>query len=255
MATAYLDASNDVLALCLAAVAPSLVDYQKRTTEATQVIAGVPDSLVGKFCVGRDGNGYSYHRHTSGDGTLLANYTLIEDVAALAAVRVTEVDAKTAELIASVSDLHDGVVLKAQIDAAVDLAAIDAIVDTRTVAGEAPIISQTALYDHGNVNGSVVIDLTRSQDQRMVLTGSLGANDISVLIPSYPCKMTLEIVQSGAGAFAIAATAWNGGANAVDFGAIGAPTYGDAAGAKRFLVFHFNGGSSTVYAHDYPNVF
>lgn len=162
-----------MLAIASAANAPSLVSYQNRTTEATQIIAGAPDSLVGKLCVGRNGNGYSYHQKTSGDGTLLSHYSLIEDVAALAAVRVAEVDARTAELIAGLSDLPTGVALKAQINAAVNVSALDAIVDNRTVGGETPVILAGSGVGPIGTSGAVSIDCGEYKSRRGLLTGNV----------------------------------------------------------------------------------
>ena len=86
MSTAYLNVSDDVLAIAPAATAPSLVDYQKRVPEATQTIVGAPDELVGKQLLGR-GDVWTYHQKTSGDGTLIGHYTVTEDVTDLIAQR------------------------------------------------------------------------------------------------------------------------------------------------------------------------
>lgn len=115
-----------------------------------------------------------------------------------------------------------------------------------------PLVSEIKLVANDAVNGAVVLDFTVSTVQRWTLTGSLGVNDISFVLPPSPRKLTLRIVQGGAGNFSIPDTAWPasvewGSKSAVDVSAM-------AAGEGCFVVFDFPADGS-VYAHYDDNVF
>lgn len=145
MATAYLNATDDVLAITTRPSPPSLIEYQNRIVEATQRILVAPDELVGKLSLGIGGV-WTYHRKTSGDGTDISHYTLIEDVSGLITLRKSGVDDTTSALLLagplSIADFNadlqvartiadSGVVLKVSLDAATTKAEVDAITDTR----------------------------------------------------------------------------------------------------------------------------
>jgi hypothetical protein len=117
---------------------------------------------------------------------------------------------------------------------------------------EVPLLDKIPLVDHGNVSTTVALDLHHTT-QKFALTATLGAAAISFAspLPDKPSKVTLEIVQGGAGAFDIPASAWPAAAK---FGSKGAPTFGDAAGETLFLVLDFRAGTD-VYVHYDTNVF
>lgn len=71
----FLDEDGNVVALSTSDV--SLVDAQALNPDITQRIANGPTGLVHVSAAGRFGNPDYYHRHTSGDGTLIGHYSQI----------------------------------------------------------------------------------------------------------------------------------------------------------------------------------
>lgn len=191
------------------------------------------------------------------DVVVAACKAAFDPLAMLKTKRKVEVDQVTQVFIENLEDLTSGISLKTQIDAAVDVAAVNAIVDSRSLGDEPPnaelmsALDRGAVHDYGDVAGAVAIDMRLGLDQKITLTGSLSEDDISIVVSSGPRKVTLEVMQGGAGAFGIPANAWPAIAK---FGTKGAPSFGEAAGKQRFLVLDFRGGS-VVYIHYDINVF
>lgn len=91
-AHAYVDVDGCVIATCN--VAKSVSTVQALYPEVVLRIDGVPVGL-------RHTNyGGPYHQHTSGDGTLIEHYTVVERMSDLADVRYAEINARSSELIA-----------------------------------------------------------------------------------------------------------------------------------------------------------
>lgn len=116
------------------------------------------------------------------------------------------------------------------------------------------ILDSLPTHDYGDISGPVTIDMSNGNGlaQTLTLTGDLVADDITLTPPTGSRKMTLEIVQDGTGDWEIPALAWPSNAN---FGSKGAPSFGEAAGSRRFLVFDFRAGGTDVAVHYDTNIF
>ena len=116
----------------------------------------------------------------------------------------------------------------------------------------------TTIAAAGNIStgGAVKFGVVKSGTLTTSADIVTTADDITFTLPatSGTRKITLEIVQGGAGAFDIGATAWTVTAGTIDWGTKGEPTFGDAAGESRFIVLHYKGGT-VLYAHYDTNVF
>lgn len=258
-------------------MAPVLSAYAARITEATQVITGAPDELVGKLALGRK-DVWTYHKKTSGDGTLIGHYTSTEDVSGLITQRKADVETATLALLetgaAAIVDFNAGGavaksiadagrVLQASLDEATTKSAVDAIVDDRVVGDYSSsdadvlqtlydLLDRQTQHDYGNKSAAFTLDFSNGNglEQKFTLAASLGADDIGIELPAGPRKVTLQIDQDGTGGWTIPATAWPA---ALEWGSKGAPTFGDAADASRFVSFHFVGG--VLRGHYDTNVF
>ncbi len=108
-----------------------------------------------------------------------------------------------------------------------------------------PLLDTVALDDHGNVDGPVTLDMGASLNHKMTLTGNLGTDDITVTLPTGPRTVTVEVAQGGVGEFTIADDAWTG----VDWGTVGPPVFGDAAGVSKIVVLYCNGAEILGFAN------
>ena len=125
--------------------------------------------------------------------------------------------------------------------------------DTDEVQKIYDLLDRSSEFDYGNQNSAFTIDMSNGNgfEQSFTLTGSLSTGNISITLPSGPRKVTLEIKQDATGGWLIPADAWPA---SVNWGSKGAPTFGDGADAKRFVVLHFRQ-NGTIYGHYDTNVF
>lgn len=90
---AYLDASDNVKGI--STVARNLAEAQAKDPLITQIVANAPAGLKVKAV-----NTDCYHQRTSGDGTNIDDYTLMDNLDLLKQQRRLEIDIRTQELIA-----------------------------------------------------------------------------------------------------------------------------------------------------------
>lgn len=115
------------------------------------------------------------------------------------------------------------------------------------------IIHSLPTHDYGDVDGPVAIDMSNGPRQKLTVIATLSADDITLTTPSSGSrKVTLEVIQGGAGGFVVPASAWPSNAN---FGTKGAPDLDEVAGARWFLVLDFEDGDSDVLIHYDTNFF
>ncbi len=146
---------------------------------------------------------------------------------------------------------------------ATDETTLDSLIAAHTALGatdpppsQAPIDGLVATLDvnpadvQTGIDGPVTIDWSRL-DHTITLTGNLTADDITFTnLPAagQARRITLKVLQGGAGTFTITATAWpDTGGTSVDWGTKTAPTFGEATDEFRVLVFYYDGAVVTGY--------
>lgn len=91
---AYLDASNDVVAM--SSTEYTLAQAQAAIPSVTQIIVDAPQGLLIK---GQQTAAQPYwHRHSTGDGSMLSHYISVEELGPLKTQRMNEIDARTDQL-------------------------------------------------------------------------------------------------------------------------------------------------------------
>lgn len=114
------------------------------------------------------------------------------------------------------------------------------------------LLDRQSQHDYGDKSGAFTIDMSNGNglEQKFTLEGSLDTDDITITLPGGPRRVCVQIDQDGTGGWDIPTDAWPG---TLEWGSKGAPTFGDAAGSVRFIVFHHVDG--VLRGHYDTNVF
>ena len=131
-------------------------------------------------------------------------------------------------------------------------AVLDPIADAELYADFSTTLDKMPTHDYGDIGGAVTINMGLAFRQKITLIGDLVADDITLTPSAGTRKVTLEIIQGGAGNWEIPDAAWPSNAN---FGSKGKPALGETAGARRFFVFDYGVGDSDVCIHYDTNIF